>query len=243
MVEQVRRCQRRRRSARQGQHRRTAPQPAPVLGDGDHLQALDRSPWRLSLGTDDRGVVGHSGAAGGRIFCPRRGSGVVGKIVVTFISPLIGRRTACCRLHRRRRLAALPSITVRSLTVLVLIILLCASTWTTAVLQPCALLDRRTIRCPNGRALLRLGQAANGVGKILTAGSPRFDCRQRGTLCHSLRNGRGVDARDPVPVWRHDPGRAVVRVLGVETHGVPIFSTATRGSLPEVGPRHVSARP
>jgi MFS transporter, putative metabolite:H+ symporter len=153
------------------------------------------------------------------------GSGVVGKIVVTFISPLIGRRV-CGVLFGFIAAGALAAAAVYNSAfvggVPLLVILLCASTF--GIDGGFSNLAPYTVELFGVRMGARssgLGQAANGVGKIL------------GPLSLALIAGSGnivsphATAEAVLPAILFLSGAMVLValsfvVLGVETHGVPM---------------------
>ena len=150
---------------------------------------------------------------------------MVGKIVVTFISPLIGRRV-CGVLFGFIAAGALAAAAVYNSAfvggVPVLVILLCCidlrDRW--RLLQPGAL-HGRAVRRRMGARSSGLGQAANGIGKIL------------GPLSLALIAGSGnivsphATAEAVMPAILFLSGAMILValsfvVLGVETHGVPM---------------------
>jgi MFS transporter, putative metabolite:H+ symporter len=153
------------------------------------------------------------------------GAGVAGKIVVSIISPLIGRRV-CGVLFGCLAAAALASAAVFNSAfvggVPVLIILLCASTF--GIDGGFSNLAPYTVELFGVRMGARssgLGQAANGIGKIL------------GPLSLALIAGTGnivsphATAEAVLPAILFLAGAMVLValsfvVLGVETHGVPM---------------------
>jgi putative MFS transporter len=153
------------------------------------------------------------------------GAGVVGKIVASLISPLIGRR-ACGVLFGCLAAAALASAAVFNSAfvggVPVLIILLCASTF--GIDGGFSNLAPYTVELFGVRMGARssgLGQAANGIGKIL------------GPLSLALIAGTGnivsphATAEAVLPAMLFLAGAMVLValsfvILGVETHGVPM---------------------
>jgi putative MFS transporter len=153
------------------------------------------------------------------------GSGVVGKIVVSIISPLIGRRV-CGVLFGFLAAAALAGAAVFNSAfvggVPLLVILLCASTF--GIDGGFSNLAPYTVELFGVRMGARssgLGQAANGIGKIL------------GPLSLALIAGTGnivsphATAEAVFPAIMFLAGAMVLvglsfAVLGVETHGVPM---------------------
>jgi putative MFS transporter len=153
------------------------------------------------------------------------GSGVVGKIVVSIISPLIGRRV-CGVLFGFLAAAALAGAAVFNSAfvggVPLLVILLCASTF--GIDGGFSNLAPYTVELFGVRMGARssgLGQAANGIGKIL------------GPLSLALIAGTGnivsphATAEAVLPAIMFLAGAMVLvglsfAVLGVETHGVPM---------------------
>jgi MFS transporter, putative metabolite:H+ symporter len=153
------------------------------------------------------------------------GAGVVGKLVVTVISPLIGRRV-CGVLFGFIAAAALAAAAVFNSSfvggVPLLVILLCASTF--GIDGGFSNLAPYTVELFGVRMGARssgLGQAANGVGKIL------------GPLSLALIAGSGnivsphATAEAVMPAILFLSGAMVLVglsfvVLGVETHGVPM---------------------
>jgi putative MFS transporter len=153
------------------------------------------------------------------------GAGVVGKIVVSIISPMIGRRV-CGVLFGFIAAAALASAAVFNSSfvggVPRLIILLCASTF--GIDGGFSNLAPYTVELFGVRMGARssgLGQAANGIGKIL------------GPLSLALIAGSGnivsphATAEAVMPAILFLAGAMVLVgmsfvVLGVETHGVPM---------------------
>ncbi len=152
-------------------------------------------------------------------------SGVAGKIVVSIISPLLGRRV-CGILFGFLAAAALTSAAVFNSAfvggVPVLIILLCASTF--GIDGGFSNLAPYTVELFGVRMGARssgLGQAANGIGKIL------------GPLSLALIAGTGnivsphATAEAVMPAILFLAGAMVLVglsfvVVGVETHGVPM---------------------
>jgi putative MFS transporter len=153
------------------------------------------------------------------------GSGVVGKIVVTIISPLIGRRI-CGVLFGFIAAGALAAAAVYNSAFIggvpLLVILLCASTF--GIDGGFSNLAPYTVELFGVRMGARssgLGQAANGIGKIL------------GPLSLALIAGSGnivsphATAEAVMPAILFLSGAMVLvalsfAVLGVETHGVPM---------------------
>jgi putative MFS transporter len=163
------------------------------------------------------------------------GAGVVGKIVVSIISPLIGRRV-CGILFGCLAAAALTAAAVFNSAfvggVPVLVILLCASTF--GIDGGFANLAPYTVEAFGVRMGARssgLGQAANGIGKIL------------GPLSLALIAGTGnivsphATAEAVLPAILFLAGAMVLVtlsfvVLGVETHGVPMALDADVERVP-----------
>ena len=156
------------------QHCRTVPESHAVLGDGDHLGLVHRPPPMASISGDRRSwrcCWASRCAAAAKYFVLVAGAGVVGKIVVSIVSPLIGRRR-CGLVWGFLAAISLAAAAYFNNTfvagVPLLVVFLCCSTF--GIDGSFSNLAPYTVELFGVRLGARssgLGQAANGVGKIL----------------------------------------------------------------------------